>query len=80
VRGAPRAGPYQWRLSYTADVARLLHDEAPAHIDDVLFIQPGIEAVLRLGDSTMAVGSADLCSQGISAAFVDALSNPRVRL
>jgi len=74
-----RRGPYEWRLSYTLAVARLYDDDAPAQIDDMLFIQAGVDKVLRIDGATLAVGAATLCERGIAAAFFQALANPRVR-
>lgn len=74
-----RRGPYQWRLTYTPEVKKLYNTDAPAAMDDMLFIQEGIDNVLRLDDHTMAVGSAGLCERGIAGAFATALANPRVR-
>lgn len=74
-----RRGPYQWRLTYTADVSHLYDADAPASLDDMLFIQEGIQNILRLDDTTLAIGAESLCERGIEAAFVTALANPRVR-
>jgi len=74
-----RRGPYQWRLTYTPEVKALYNTDAPAAMDDMLFIQEGIDNVLRLDDHTMAVGAAELCDRGVAAAFATALANPRVR-
>ena len=74
-----RRGPYQWRLTYTPEVKKLYNTDAPAAMDDMLFIQDGIDRVLRLDDHTMAVGAPDLCERGVAGAFATALANPRVR-
>ena len=74
-----RRGPFQWRLTYRAPLTTAYDADAPASIDDMLFAQPGIDNLLRLDDSTLAIGAADMCADGIGTAFLTALSNPRVR-
>lgn len=74
-----RRGPYQWRLAYRAPLTTAYDADAPAAIDDMLFAQSGIENLLRLDETTLAIGAAEMCADGIAAAFLSALSNPRVR-
>ena len=74
-----RRGPFHWRLGYTHTIERLYDADAPASIDDMLFIQGGIDNVMRIDRTTLAVGAPTLCTRGVSAAFMTALTNPRVR-
>jgi hypothetical protein len=74
-----RRGPFQWRLTYTAPLTNAYDADAPASIDDMLYIQAGIENVFRIDETTLAVGAPEMCHNGIVAAFLTALANPRVR-
>ena len=75
-----RRGPFHWRVIHRHDLERFWLDEAPVGLDDVLFLQPGVESVLWLNDQTvMAVGAPRLCPRGIQGSVVRALMNPRLR-
>lgn len=74
-----RRGPYHYRLTPSGVVSALYDADAPASLDDVLFVQPGIERVLWVDRTVFAVGAPRMCPAGVQAAFVRALLNPRVR-
>jgi hypothetical protein len=74
-----RRGPFQWRLTYQVPLTTAYDADAPASIDDMFFIQSGIDNVFRIDDTTFAVGAAEMCHDGVATAFLTALANPRVR-
>ncbi|MGA9749335.1 MAG: hypothetical protein WBQ50_17925 [Nocardioides sp.] len=80
VHSGQRVGPFQWNL-WLGDEGRALYDDdAPASLDDVLSLQPGIVRVSWEDREVFLVGAPTLCASGVSAAMVRALDNPRVRL
>ena len=80
ARTGQRVGPFHWSL-WLGDEARALYDDAaPASLDDVLSVQPGIERVAWDDREVFLVGAPTLCASGVMAAMVRALDNPRVRL
>jgi hypothetical protein len=74
-----RRGPFHWLLGYGDAVRRLYDEDAPASLDDMLYIQPGIDNVMRLDRNTLAVGAPRMCPDGVLGALMTALQNPRVR-
>lgn len=79
-RTAERRGPFHWRLLPEGKLDRFCLDDAPVHLDDMLFLQPGIESVLWVEDRTaLAVAAPRMCIRGVQGAVVRALMNPRLR-
>ena len=75
-----RRGPFHWRVLHQHRLDDLYSPHAVLSLDDALFVQPHVERVLWLGDrSEIAVGAPSLCTRGVQAAVVRALTNPRVR-
>jgi hypothetical protein len=76
-----RRGPFHWRVITDAALEQFSRADAPVQLDDVLFLQPGVESVLWVGDRTvLAVGAPRLCIRGVQGAVARALMNPRLRL
>lgn len=75
-----RVGPFHWSLWLGDEGRGLYDDDAPASLDDVLSVQPGIERVEWEDREVFLVGAPTLCASGVMAAMVRALDNPRVRL
>jgi hypothetical protein len=77
---AERRGPFHWRVLPEGSLDRFCLDNAPVQLDDMLFLQPGIESVLWVEDRTiLAVAAPKMCIRGIQGAMVRALMNPRLR-
>lgn len=75
-----RRGPFHWRVVTDAGLGQFVRADAPVQLDDVLFLQPGVESVLWVGDLTvLAVGAPRLCPRGVQGAVVRSLLNPRLR-
>ena len=75
-----RRGPFHWRVVTDAALEQFSRADAPVQLDDVLFLQPGVESVLWVGDRTvLAVAAPRLCIRGLQGAVVRALLNPRLR-
>ena len=75
-----RRGPFHWRVVTEAALEQFSRADAPIQLDDVLFLQPGVESALWVGDRTvLAVGAPRLCVRGLQGALVRALLNPRLR-
>ena len=75
-----RRGPFHWRVLPYGAFEPFCDPAAPAGLDDVLFVQSGVENVLWLEEGqVLAVGAPRMCMRGLQAALVKALSNPRVR-
>ena len=75
-----RRGPFHWRVQTEAALEQFCRADAPVQLDDVLFLQPGVESALWAGDRTvLAVGAPRLCVRGVQGAVVRALMNPRLR-
>lgn len=76
-----RRGPFHWRVFTEAALEQFSRADAPVQLDDVVFLQPGVESVLWVGDRTvLAVGAPRLCIRGVQGAVARALMNPRLRL
>jgi hypothetical protein len=75
-----RRGPFHWRILPGGKLDRFCLAEAPVQLDDMLFLQPGIESVLWVEDHTaVAVAAPKMCIRGLQGALVRALMNPRLR-
>jgi len=75
-----RRGPFHWRVIHRQALERFCLEAAPVGLDDVLFLQPGVESVLWLNEQTvLAVGAPRLCPRGVQGSVVRALMNPRLR-
>ena len=75
-----RRGPFHWRVVTDAALEQFSRADAPVQLDDVLFLQPGVESVLWVGDRTvLAVAAPRLCVRGLQGAVARALMNPRLR-
>jgi hypothetical protein len=76
-----RRGPFHWRLLTQAGLAQFSRADAPVQLDDVLFLQPGVESALWVNESrtVLAVGAPRLCVRGLQGAVARALLNPRLR-
>ncbi len=73
-------GPFHWRVMHRDALDPFWRADAPIGLDDLLFLQPGIESVLWMGDRTvLAIGGPRLCTRGVQGAVVRALLNPRLR-
>ncbi len=74
-----RRGPFHWRVLTEAALGRFSRADAPVQLDDVVFLQPGVESVLWVDETVLAVGAPRLCIRGVQGAVVRALMNPRLR-
>jgi hypothetical protein len=75
-----RRGPFHWRVLPYGGLEPFCDPTAPAGLDDVIFVQPGVESVLWLEEhNVLAVGAPRMCMRGLQAAVVTALSSPGVR-
>ena len=75
-----RRGPFHWRVVHKDALQNLWLENAPIGLDDLVFLQPGVESVLWLADRTvLAVDGPRLCIRGVQGAVARALMNPRLR-
>ena len=75
-----RRGPFHWRVMHKDALEGLWLEDAPIGLDDLLFLQPGIESVLWLENRTvLAIDGPRLCIRGVQGAVARALMNPRLR-
>ena len=73
-------GPFHWRVIHKDALQPFWLADAPIGLDDLLFLQPGIESVLWLADRTvLAIDGPRLCTRGVQGAVARALMNPRLR-
>ncbi len=76
-----RYGPFHWRVVHQDALNPFLSPTAPTHLDDVLYLQSGVERVAWLANRTvLAVGGSRLCTRGVQGAVVKSLMSARLRI